>query len=163
MPGDYCDDGNTDNWDECSNDCKVQLASGCPTGFFLNELEVCEEICGDGLYFGWYQCDDATNDPFDGCVNCAIQPGFTCVNGTSETPSVCNEICGDGVNFGNYACDDGNQADNDGCSSQCTLEVGWTCTPGTQEEASVCTPVCGDGLTVHDEECDDNNLANNDG
>lgn len=164
MPATYCDDGNTDNWDGCSNDCQVQLSASCGTGFFLNALEVCEEICGDGLYFGWYQCDDGNTVDGDGCSStCDIEHGYDCVDGTSTSASVCHEICGDGINFGHFACDDGNEADNDGCSHLCTLEPGWTCTTGTSTSASVCTPVCGDGLIVHLEECDDSNTNNGDG
>jgi cysteine-rich repeat protein len=37
-------------------------------------------------------CDDGNSSPFDGCTNCAIDPGWTCTPGT---PFVC-KFCGNG-------------------------------------------------------------------
>ena len=164
MPPTYCDDGNTDNWDGCSNTCQVELSASCGQGYFLNDQEVCQEICGDGLDFGWYECDDCNTASGDGCsASCVIETGYTCNGGTSSSPDTCVEICGDGLNFGHWSCDDGNEANNDGCSDECSTETGWSCTGGSSSSPDVCTPVCGDKLIVHLEECDDGNTANGDG
>ncbi len=55
------------------------------------------ETCGDGLVDPGEQCDDtAPGDEDvqgDGCFQCAVEPGWTCVG----APSQCETRCGDGV------------------------------------------------------------------
>jgi len=46
--GEECDDGNTNNLDECRNDCTVPF-------------------CGDGILDAGEQCDDGNNADGDGC------------------------------------------------------------------------------------------------
>ena len=88
------------------------------------------EICGDGIDFFHYGCDDGNLTPGDGCDQfCKVEIGYTCSGGGHwpANPDTCTEICGDGKDFYNYACDDGNNVGGDGCSSTCTIETGWDC------------------------------------
>ena len=40
---------------------------------------ICEEICGDGINLGQYECDDGNLENGDGCDNkCKIEDGFEC-------------------------------------------------------------------------------------
>ncbi|MEM4259640.1 MAG: dockerin type I domain-containing protein [Candidatus Woesearchaeota archaeon] len=85
-PGEFCDDGNTDNSDSCLNNCNL------PT-------------CGDGyIWQGYELCDDGNNYNNDACVNCNnaicgdgyVQTGFEdCDEGTNNgvSGSGCNLDC----------------------------------------------------------------------
>ena len=85
-------------------------------------------MCGDGLNFGYYGCDDGNSANLDGCsATCRVENGFTCSGGSSASKDVCIETCGDGKNMKKNACDDGNIVSGDGCSSTCTLETGYVC------------------------------------
>ena len=67
-----CDDGNTDNFDGCDENC-------------------IEELCGNGVIQAHLSenCDDGNADNADGCSSsCAREPNFQC---TGE-PSVCVPI-----------------------------------------------------------------------
>ena len=80
----------------------------------------CYEICGDGLNYGFWWCDDGNFESGDGCSSiCHVERGWSCTAGTTTTRSVCTEICGDGVDLLYYPCDDGNLKSGDGCSSTC--------------------------------------------
>ena len=52
----------------------------------------CTEICGDGLDFGQYECDNgwAVDPTVSGCdEDCNVETGFACFDGTPTTPDVC--------------------------------------------------------------------------
>lgn len=83
--GEQCDDGNTDNDDGCSNQCRLPV---CGDGTAQGEEE-CDDgnvigtdhcsatctlpVCGDGVQAGDEQCDDGDDTvPGDGCTNCLI-------------------------------------------------------------------------------------------
>ncbi|MEZ4384236.1 MAG: DUF4215 domain-containing protein [Nannocystaceae bacterium] len=139
-----CDDGNTDNTDDCLDTCQP---AGCGDGFVQEGVEDCDDgnrdntdgcldtcaaaACGDGfIQMGVEECDDGNDDNADGCLD-------TCVLAT----------CGDGYVWeGNEACDDGNDVDDDACNNSCALAS------------------CGDGVVqdVLGEECDDGNADNTD-
>ena len=85
-----CDDGNTNNNDNCSNSCR-------------------NPICGNGVREGSEQCDIGTNNGKPGSP-CTIQ----CLNAGVAS------VCGNGVREGNEQCDDGNQSNTDTCSNICT-------------------------------------------
>jgi len=146
-----CDDGNTNDGDGCSGDCKVVGPSySCnPVG------QPCHQIarCGDGIVASSEPCDDGNKIDGDGCSSrCKLEAGFKCTG----QPSVCTPtVCGDGVKEGTEGCDDGNKLPFDGCSADCQAEP--KCPAG-----SSCTSDCGDGLVL-DEECDDGNKIDGDG
>jgi len=62
---DYCDDGNLENGDGCDSTCHVEKGYSC-TGGNKYQSAVCIEICGDGLNFGHYECDDGNSISGDG-------------------------------------------------------------------------------------------------
>lgn len=121
-PGEFCDDGNTSNTDDCLNSC---YEASCPDGFLhegtfeqcddgnLVETDACTAtcqiaVCGDHFVWeGMEVCDDGDDDDTDGC------------------PSNCQlAACGDGFLYaGVEECDDGNTEDGDGCRSDCTLPL----------------------------------------
>lgn len=73
----------------CPGSCKTcksatQCTSCATTGFSPNSQGTCVPTCGDGLVLGSETCDTG-NTYSSGCINCRIQPGFTC----SGQPSVC--------------------------------------------------------------------------
>ena len=44
---------------------------------------ICTEICGDGLDFGTYECDDGNNRNGDGCSSkCKIEKDYGCEGGS---------------------------------------------------------------------------------
>src|SRR5699024_3278302 len=148
-----CDDGNTNNGDGCSSDCKVEPQpedSGdgwvCPT-----PGEPCERTsCGDGVVEGSEQCDlgaEDNNHGGRGCTAfCRLEP--VCPEGPGE----CTSACGDGILLPQdklpvsegglgHECDDGNTADGDGCSSDCKIEDGFECTEIPVETEELILPI----------------------
>jgi cysteine-rich repeat protein len=117
--GEECDDGNTDESDECLNTCRVAT---CGDGFTQSGVEECDDgnadpgddclnscllaSCGDGfVQSGVEECDDQNVDNGDGCTN-------SCLLAT----------CGDGfTQAGVEECDDANGDNGDGCLSGCLL------------------------------------------
>lgn len=131
-----CDDGNTNNNDGCSDQCKIEQGWNCGNRV-LGQLSVCGEACGNGIRTSKEMCDDGNTKNGDGCdSNCKIEIGYTCNPNNLNEKSVCNYKCGDGVIAARDVillsslsenCDDGNVIDGDGCSSTCNVEVGWSC------------------------------------
>lgn len=85
--GQYFD--NTNGCVACPGSCRTcksatQCTSCATTGFSPNSQGTCVPTCGDGLILGAETCDTG-NTYSSGCINCQIQPGFTC----SGQPSVC--------------------------------------------------------------------------
>ena len=53
----------------------------------------CTEICGDGLDFRRYACDDGNYISGDGCdKNCRIESFYTCSGGTTTRPDTCTAL-----------------------------------------------------------------------
>lgn len=50
----HCDDGNYNSGDGCSVLCLPEVGYECVNGT-NDQPDVCPEICGDGLNFGWYE------------------------------------------------------------------------------------------------------------
>ena len=140
-----CDDGNTDNTDNCTNDCLnavcgdgyVGPGESCDDGNQIDDDECSNSCalasCGDGLVQGEEECDDGNDVDTDACLN-------TCKMA----------VCGDGtVQEGAEDCDDGNVDETDSCTSMCKAP---TCDDMAMngDESDVdcggsCGP-CGEGL-----------------
>jgi cysteine-rich repeat protein len=137
VPGEECDDGNTEDGDGCSSTCQTEF---CGDGAInLNSFGACIDLNGNGFCdpneFPLDECDDGNGDSNDDCTgNCRIA------------------VCGDGIqrdlNFngpiepGDEECDDGKHCDDgalcfsdsdcttgacqirsgDGCSDNCLVE-----------------------------------------
>eukprot|EP00347_Sterkiella_histriomuscorum_P023780 403333415 len=57
--------------------------------------KTCTEICGDGLNFGQYQCDDENKNEGDGCNSqCQIEPQMACSGGSPTSQDTCHDIVG---------------------------------------------------------------------
>jgi cysteine-rich repeat protein len=152
-PGEECDDANLNDWDACSNLCRLNGAC-------------------DPLTFA-ATCDGDT------LVTCLLGTLVrTRCDGACNTAAGRCGACGDGVVDPGEACDDGNHNDWDACRADCT--DGPLCDPlayprcegntlvlcasGLQQPrncgAAVCDPVagrcgaCGDGVRDPGEECD---------
>jgi cysteine-rich repeat protein len=141
-----CDDGNINNGDGCSNDCKnevcgngiVDVGEKCDDGNVVsgdNCSETCDslEICNNNIVdrAKGEVCDDGNNNDGDGCSqNCKS-----------------TESCGNGIKDETVGevCDDGNTMDGDGCNGTCRSGEG-----------------CRNGILDPGEECDDGNDVNND-
>ena len=55
-------------------------------------INSCIETCGDGRKF-YDECDDGNTVSGDGCNSlCQLEQGWTCVNGSSTSPSKCYNI-----------------------------------------------------------------------
>jgi cysteine-rich repeat protein/parallel beta-helix repeat protein len=138
-----CDDGNRENGDGCSSQCRSESTNICGDGFKSGD-EQCddgnnivgdgctnncrlENVCGNGIIEGNEECDDGNSNDLDGCNRaCLKTPGYIC----DGQPSVCRTSeCGNGIvesDFGEE-CDDGDRDNSDGCTFRCRVESGWSC------------------------------------
>jgi hypothetical protein len=93
--GEQCDDGTILNGQPLPNTCR----EGCT-------VPTCGDgIVDDGTTYVHEECDMGTGLS-DGCINCVIQPGWSCAATSLGSPSICNEGCGDGTMVGSEGCDD---------------------------------------------------------
>jgi cysteine-rich repeat protein len=169
-----CDDGNTQNGDDCPSHCRPPL---CGNGVNDSQYEECDDgnlndwdsctgacqsaRCGDGIVRAGYEaCDDGNASETDGCT------------------TSCTTTCGDGVVQEEFAeeCDDANTGDGDGCVGRCLLarcgdrhiRFGVEeCDDGNISNADGCVDCarayCGDGVVLHlVEQCDDANDTDGD-
>ena len=135
----YCDDGNTDNTDGCSDTCTIENDYTCTED--EAGVSVCTPLppppppppaeCGDGTLDIGEDCDDGNTDAGDGCSD-------TCTNEPS--------YCGDGVVDDGEECDDKNDEDLDGCSG-CTIDEGWTCNNRDPSGCCNCQRYCDYGTS----------------
>jgi cysteine-rich repeat protein len=119
QPSEQCDDGNTNNCDGCSAQCRVETPV-CGDG----RLD-CGEVCDDGNTTGGDGCSP-TCQP-ERCGNGALDPGEECDDGNTSDGDGCSatcrlQLCGNGVLDPEEQCDDGNTSNGDGCSQFCTIE-----------------------------------------
>ena len=171
--GEECDDGNQENNDACTNECKNNV---CGDGF-LGPGEACDDgndidsdgctsqcalaSCGDGIMQDGEECDDGNVDDTDACLG-------TCLNAT----------CGDTfVQAGVEECDDGNADDTDDCVAGCkSATCGDTfvhatneeCDDGNADNTDACVDGCKDAkcgdtfVQMGTETCDDGNMSDAD-
>jgi len=143
--GEECDDGNTDNTDDCTDFC---LDAFCGD----NSQHATNEQCDDGNQVPGDGCN--TDCIVEGCGNGIIEPPEQCDNGTLNSDTVADACrtdctdhrCGDNVIDSGEQCDDGNTIHDDACLGTCQDNV------------------CGDGFrNPAAEQCDDGNTRDGDG
>jgi cysteine-rich repeat protein len=91
--GEECDDGNHNNRDGCTNQCRLRGSPNPPPS-----------TCGNGDVDPGEECDDGNSVNTDQCTNVCRIP-----------------VCGDAIVQGGLGeeCDDGNANDNDACGNDC--------------------------------------------
>lgn len=85
--------------DYCASCSDKSTCDTCVSGFEILSTNIfpltiitCVETCGDGKKF-YDECDDGNTANGDGCSSlCKVESGWTCVNGSSVTPSKCYNI-----------------------------------------------------------------------
>jgi fibro-slime domain-containing protein len=155
-PGELCDDGNTEDDDGCSADCRES-----DPDYFCVEGEGCVRVvtCGNGVIEGDEVCDDGDEESDDGCSAACdeVEDGYSCTK--PGQPCVAIPVCGNAQRERGEQCDDGNDESSDGCSAACEQEPGYFCPPGRD-----CVALeCGNGVRTPDEACDDDNNSDGDG
>jgi parallel beta-helix repeat protein/cysteine-rich repeat protein len=133
--GEQCDDGNTNNRDNCLNNCKrPQCGNGIREGSEMRddgsnnsdtEPDACRTnciraACGDGVADSREQCD-GDDRKYTICTDFNKYNGgrLGCDNDCRFDYTRCT-YCGDGeVNHETELCDDGNNQDDDGCNANC--------------------------------------------
>lgn len=169
QPPEECDDANSDDADECTNNCTLA-------------------ICGDGIVGPGEACDDDNENDNDACTQCKIAkcgddfvgPDEMCDDGAANsdekscTSACLMATCGDGLLWTDVEeCDDGVANNNEGqCTSTCKfatcgdgfVQDGEECDDGNDSDSDDCTSdckmaVCGDGwIQSGVEECDDQGI-----
>ena len=165
-----CDDGNNEDGDYCSSDCKTSFGA-CGDGIIQEGLEVCDSAkpgvgngegtgaycvdncqtllgeCGDGIIQeGIEQCDNGqTGTIRNGNLDCEYGSYVPCERCTLDCKKVEGKIrfCGDGIKQPNEECDKATTGEGIGpfyCSDDCKKITGY----------------CGDGIKQQNEECDPN-------
>ncbi|CAD8209209.1 unnamed protein product [Paramecium pentaurelia] len=184
-----CDDGNSDNYDGCSNCELIQYEKcdieqdiqkyccavcyygkclKCNEGFLLNG-DLCISICWDGLINPIEEeCDVQSGD---GCIDCKIQNGYVCDKLNFSTCKTCdkeiNLFCKSCIDE-YYNVEDQCQLCDSNCIN-CKLQSNlYFCEsiPGLFGDIKTkqCNSICGDGIVAESyEQCDDNNQNNGDG
>lgn len=172
-----CDDGNSDNWDGCQNDCTLYVPS-----------------CGDGVQTPGEECDQGVNNSNTlpdhcredcrnpRCGDWVIDTGELCDDGNLMPGDTCDSdctpyvaVCGNGWKDPGEECDSGVELNSDvlpdRCRTNCTLprcgdgvkDGGEACDNGvynSNEVANACRsncvlPWCGDDVVDSGEQCDD--------
>jgi cysteine-rich repeat protein len=165
-----CDDGNTQDGDGCTQECKIEPGWKCTSTNSSDTVMPCVKACGDGkVDKPSEECDDGNALDGDGCGrDCIITIGWACaedIHGISR----CRELpeCANWKREWEKGeeCDDGNFINGDGCSQFCTIEAGYACTNFSYKEDVCCATLdlCGNGKKDLCEKCDDGNRKSNDG
>jgi cysteine-rich repeat protein len=134
--GEDCDDGNTDDGDNCPGDCKAK----CKTNAECEDMNACTIITCDTAKFV--------------CAAPKPAPKGTPCTPTGGGAGMCNgglfcsaPNCGNKIVEAGEDCDDQNTNDSDGCRSDCT----WTCTsdPDCGDDGDACNGKERCNLTTH--------------
>jgi len=91
-PPEECDDGNNEDGDGCSADCKIERGWYCHEPNITNLTSFCYTICGDGMRVDkTEECDDFNDEDGDGCSKdtCVVEPGYYCYGGSLWGPDTC--------------------------------------------------------------------------
>jgi len=156
VPIEECDDGNTNDHDDCQH-CHLNVCGDGVQQTAGARHEDCDPGAGGvALQTATCNIDCTTAHCGDGKVNPlnklapATSVGEQCDDGNAINGDGCDNnctipACGNGVMDPGEQCDDGNRSNNDTCDSNCT------------------TPACGNGILDPGEQCDDGNLVNTDG
>jgi cysteine-rich repeat protein len=178
--GEECDDGNTNDHDDCTNACKIarcgdaiQKTSGtnteeCDDGNSSN-TDACTNACkvarcGDQFVWnGHEECDDGNANDQDDCTNaCKVA---RCGDGIRKTSGTNTEECDDGNSSNTDACT--NACKNAVCGDQFVWSGHEECDDGNSSNTDACTSTCknakcGDGFVWSGhEECDDGPTGDN--
>ncbi len=124
-----CDDGNTNNYDACSNLCKIQTIK-CYTNSDCGSTTTSSNFCsGNNVTKNvtTYTCNNPGTTS-SSCSSSVSQQNvqtcsYQCSNGACITQS---SVCGNGILETGEQCDDGNLVNGDGCSSSCVIEFNST-------------------------------------
>ena len=94
----YCDDGNIESNDGCSDSCSVECGYTCDGGNSSSRDYCLATECGDGVPAGSEQCDDNNTDSNDGCSSiCTVEQAFfKCVGNPCDASLCMLPVCGDG-------------------------------------------------------------------
>ncbi|MCD6497723.1 MAG: SUMF1/EgtB/PvdO family nonheme iron enzyme [Deltaproteobacteria bacterium] len=153
-----CDDGNQEDGDGCSTQCKVEKGWACAQG----SPTVCHTVCGDNMVAGSEECDgiDLMGQTCDGL-------GFgdgdlACSTNCRYDTSACSKQpeCGNGVQEHGEECDGADLAGAT-CGSRGYDGGSLACTGGCQYDETACYK-CGDGEVNGTEVCDGADLDGND-
>lgn len=172
-----CDDGNSDNQDDCTNQCKLNVCGDGIIQITGARVEECDPSVGFGETAAC-NLDCTLTVCGDNKINNAA--GEECDEGAGfnaddrDCTSTCRRnVCGDGlVNLLGplyvEQCDDMNSMQTDGCSNVCTLpicgnfiiEMGEQCDDGGTMNGDGCSSTCqlescGDQIVNNGEQCDD--------
>ena len=64
------------------------------TGYTIDEDGNLSEVCGDGLNYGIFECDDGNLNDGDGCSStCTIETGYQCSLQTINNSNVGINVC----------------------------------------------------------------------
>ena len=64
------------------------------TGYTIDDDGNLTEVCGDGLNYGIFECDDGNLDDGDGCSSvCSIEPGYQCTLNSMDDSNVGINVC----------------------------------------------------------------------
>ncbi len=76
---------------EIKGDCVFAMSL---TGYTIDEDGNVSEVCGDGLNYGIFACDDGNLDDGDGCSSqCSVEPGYNCTLSTINSSDVGFNVC----------------------------------------------------------------------
>ncbi len=140
--GEECDDGNSNNNDSCTDECKIATCgdgfkktsdSDLPGGVSQPPNEVCDKAfpgVGGGEGIGDY-CKDDCQEVVGSCGDGTVQAVEACDN---AMPGI-----GDGDGTGDY------------CSDNCKEEVGFCGDGKLQDKMEECDPGINDGIHCNDE------------
>ena len=162
-----CDDGNTDNFDDCPNDCKLA-------------------VCQDGVVEGKEECDDGNAIDTDDCTNaCTLtfcgdgvvqsgSRGEECDDGNTDNGDGCSDTCENEHGAGSSSSESSSSTSSSICAADETCVAPSNCrTPGSDPAvpcraggAKICCKACGDSIvnsvgpdgvprTDDDEHCDE--------
>ncbi len=160
--GEFCDDGNINSGDGCSNMCEVEENWGC-----YGQPSICsQQNCGNGVREGLEECD-GNDQGGETCQTLGLGTGLlSCYPLNSEESEGCKldisscslqSVCGNNIQEGTEKCD-GTDLDDETCDSlgygAGTLScIGSNLINKCNFNLSACTG-CGNGVREGLEECD---------